>query len=207
MAAVLRGSSRRYVLPRSPLHTGLTLDFRLAQRHFFDRKRIQKVIRDAGLDPKRLDRAAKFVQQRARSSMRYVRRRTYYSTAPAPPHAHVENQIGNLIRRKNGRKGTNFGLKVIFRAYSPAHRGAIVGPVGPRGRGNPSGKTVPEVHEFGGTLLVPDMRTRGTGGRRRLVPARYPKRPYMGPALKKEAPKFPALWRNSIAGVSVMGGP
>jgi len=68
--------------------------------------------------------------------------------------------------------------------------------------------------EFGGTTVARrtmlvrvgdtgrDRRGRFTRGKRQLVKAGtrlvYKPRPYMGPAMQKELPKFPELWLNSI---------
>lgn len=210
------------------LTNGFTLNFRLAKNNFFDRQHIRRQIRKAGDDPSRLDRAASFVQQAARSSMRTVAKDDNYAPAGKPPHAHVKNQAGNLIRRKSGIRGTGFGLKVILRAWSPIHRGAIVGPVGPT-RGRNQATTVPEAHEFGRPLQVSkvdpsDKRSgrQSTPGqrigflkalakgevvsrrRRRITyTANYPKRPFMWPALQKTAPKLPSVWKGSIVSTRV----
>lgn len=205
------------------LTNGFTLNFRLAKNNFFDRQHIRRQIRAAGQDPARLDRAARYVQQAARSSMRTVSKRTTYSAPGRPPNAHVKNQAGNLIRRKSGIRGTGFGLKVILRAWSPIHRGAIVGPVGPT-RGRNFATTVPEAHEFGRSLRIekPDPNDRRSTNpstpaqraaffaalaagkvknrpRRRITyTAHYPARPFMRPALMKTLPKLPSIWKNSI---------
>ena len=54
----------------------------------------------------------------------------------------------------------------------------------------------PKILEFGGTTVA----TRRIKGRRVRRRARIEARPYMGPALKKELPKLPRLWRNSVRG-------
>lgn len=98
----------------------------------------------------------------------------------------------------------------------------IIGPVGFERVG---GKTVPELHEFGGTALrrVFDpramqqarqpqprnrrgqfMRARRRRQARRLVwrMVSYPPRPAMRPALAKALPSLPPMWRGSIRAVA-----
>lgn len=52
-------------------------------------------------------------------------------------------------------------------------------------------QTVPELHELGGFATVGANRKR----RRR---ARYPPRPFMGPAMEREMPNFEGLWAKSV---------
>lgn len=73
-------------------------------------------------------------------------------------------------------------LKNILFGFDVKTRSTIVGPVGlKRGKA-----VVPGLHEFGGTAV------------RFGKTARYPARPFMAPALKAEAPKFPNLFRASL---------
>ena len=71
--------------------------------------------------------------------------------------------------------------------------------------------TVPGVLEHGGAITILEVFKHGSWqradlrSRRRLgnLPTRYrtariAARPYMGPALAAEAPKFPELWKNSL---------
>jgi len=72
--------------------------------------------------------------------------------------------------------------RLIFFAYDPGRRSVVVGPL-PFRKGE-----APNLLEFSGTAH--------RDGRR----LHYRARPFMGPALEQEAPKFPALWRDSVKG-------
>lgn len=168
---------------------------------FFDRPAIQKALRRANRT--NLGKAAAFVRRVARNSLRkpgkrglknaiqkrdlrgrfLTKRSSYVSPAGSPP-----------FRR------TDPGLQTIFYAFDPRAESAIVGPVLLNGTKRLSSKTGPELHEFGGTavLKVPERATKQRPRRVRVVTARYPRRPFMGPALEKSANKFPDLWRNSV---------
>jgi hypothetical protein len=87
-----------------------------------------------------------------------------------PPHSHV----GTL-------------RDLIFFVLDSGGRSVLVGPVLSN---RPSG--APYVLEIGGENEVYVSR----GKRKRTV--YIPKRPYMGPALQSEMPKFPELWANSV---------
>ena len=52
------------------------------------------------------------------------------------------------------------------------------------------------VLEFGGRTAV----VRRRGGKRTKQAVRIAARPYMRPALEKEAPNLPKVWRNSVRG-------
>jgi phage gpG-like protein len=117
-----------------------------------------------------LSRAGAFIRTTARSS---IRKRKTSAPPGRPPHSHT-----GLLKR------------FIFFGYDPATDSVVVGPVGFK-RSN-----APNVLEFGGTTVV-ERRTKGTKRRRRV---RIGARPFMGPALEKERPKFPVLWRNSVRG-------
>jgi len=125
------------------------------------------------IDPARrraLSKAGAFVRQRAKTSMR---RRRGTSRPGRPPFAHE----GSLRR-------------LILFGYDRRTESVVVGPVGFR-RGD-----VPNVLEFGGRTTVV-RRRRGKRSRRRVCVA---PRPYMRPALEKEAAKLPSVWRNSVRG-------
>jgi hypothetical protein len=84
-------------------------------------------------------------------------------------------------------------LKNIWFVFDPAQRSVVVGPLklnGSRLEGS-NRQTVPSLHELGGTAVV--------GGRRkRKRRAKYAPRPFMGPAMERELPKFAGLWANSV---------
>lgn len=79
------------------------------------------------------------------------------------------------------------GLRRIYYSWDQSQRAMIVGPV--QFSRKVSGKTIPEIHEFGANVFV--------GGQ----PARYPKRPFMRPALEKHIPELPDLWAGAVSGV------
>ena len=68
----------------------------------------------------------------------------------------------------------------------------IVGPQLLPGMGSRPEGTVPEVHEYSGTKL--NQANFYAGNRM----ARYPRRPYMGPALHRAAPAFARMWQDQV---------
>jgi hypothetical protein len=108
-----------------------------------------------------------------------MRRRKATSPAGSPPSAHSKDSVATL--------------KNILFAYEPQNMGVVIGPVLLNG----SQGSVPALHEFGGSRAI--RVTRRQRGQRVAVvrQARYPARPFMGPALAAEAPKFPSLWASS----------
>lgn len=116
-----------------------------------------------------LSRAGAFIRQRSRTS---IRPRKGSASPGTPPHSHE----GSLRR-------------LILFGYDPRSDSVVVGPVGFRR------SVAPRVLEFGGKTTVASRR-RGAGDARRTI--RIAARPYMLPALEKERPKLPALWRDSV---------
>jgi len=117
-----------------------------------------------------LSKAGAFIRQTARTS---IRKRTGTSKPGSPPYSHV-----GLLRR------------FILFGYDRGSDSVVVGPVGFRR------STAPSVLEFGGQTTV----TRRRRGKRTERRVRIAPRPYMNPALEKERPKLPELWRNSVIG-------
>ncbi|MBK8915048.1 MAG: hypothetical protein IPM64_10700 [Phycisphaerales bacterium] len=117
-----------------------------------------------------LSKAGAFIRTTAKHSIR-----TRKGSAPPgkPPHSHE----GSLRR-------------LIFFGYDRGSDSVVVGPVGFRT------STAPNVLEFGSQATLV-RRRRGRLVRQR---ARYEPRPFMGPALQKEAPKLPKLWAGSVRG-------
>ena len=74
--------------------------------------------------------------------------------------------------------------KFIYFGYDRAADSVVVGPVGFKN------STAPAVLEHGGATVVERR------GKRSAV--KIAARPYMWPALEKERPKLPLLWRNSV---------
>lgn len=140
---------------------------------FFDRQAVLSVIGKA--KTKNLSKAGSYVRRSARSSLR---RRRASSLPGEPPSVHTKHPVATL--------------KNIWFVFDRQSRSVIVGPVKLRTSSLTSSNraTVPELMEKGGTAVVVKSKVR-----RR---ARYEPRPFMGPALKRELPKFEGLWAKSI---------
>jgi hypothetical protein len=115
-----------------------------------------------------LSKAGAFIRTAAKTS---IRKRKGTAPPGRPPHSHE----GSL-------------RKLILFGYDRSSDSVVVGPVGFK-RG-----TAPRALEHGGETVV---RSRKRG---RLVSrkVKIAARPFMAPALEKERPKLPLLWRNSI---------
>ena len=135
---------------------------------FFDTDRVKRAAGAAAR--KNLSRAGAFVRTAARSS---IRKRKRISAPGQPPSSHT-----GLLR------------KLIFFGYDAARKTVVVGPM----RLNQKIGAAPEALEHGGTSTV----FSGRRGRRRKRRIRVAARPYMGPAMKKELPKLPKLWADSV---------
>lgn len=174
---------------------------------FFDRPKVIASLKKA--KRKALSKAGAFVRRRARSSLR---RRKQPSAPGSPPSTHSNDP----------------SLKTILFAFQPQSESTIVGPVQFNQVNftvESVTSTVPGLHERGETAIIREYRYRPldgesnkiewrrVNGRRRYGPregykletrrrtARYPKRPFMRPALEAEAPNFPELFKNSITPV------
>ena len=142
---------------------------------FFDRELVKREV--GKLNAAALSKIGAFVRLRARQSMR---RRKSASPPGQPPSAQSRDPVATL--------------KNILFSYDRANVSVVIGPVRLNGRQG----SVPALHEFGGTATV---RRPARRGRPALVgQARYPARPFMGPALAAEAPQFPSLWVASAGG-------
>jgi len=115
-----------------------------------------------------LSKFGAFVRTTARSSLR---RRKRVSEPGQPPSSHT-----GLVKR------------FLFFGYEAVRKSVIVGPA----KLNKPEPRVLEHLEHGGRVRRRNARTR------KLETHVYRARPFMGPALKKELPKLPAMWRNSI---------
>jgi hypothetical protein len=115
-----------------------------------------------------LSKFGAFVRTTARSSLR---RRRRVSEPGQPPSSHT-----GLVKR------------FLFFGYDVVRKSVIVGPA----RLNKPDPRVLELLEHGGQVRRRHRRTR------QLETHIYRARPFMGPALKKELPKLPAMWRNSL---------
>ena len=142
---------------------------------FFDRQAVIDVVGRA--NAKNLSRAGSFIRRSARSSLR---RRKRVSEPGQPPSVHTQDRVATL--------------KNIWFVFERRRTSVVVGPLRLNGstvRGS-NRSTVPELHELGGTAVLESRKKK----RRRR--ARYAARPFMGPAMKRELPKFEGLWANSV---------
>ena len=117
-----------------------------------------------------LSKAGAFVRTTARSS---IRKRKEISAPGQPPSSHT-----GLLKR------------FIFFGYDADRKTVVIGPM----RLNQKIGAAPEALEHGGSSVVCPGGRRHRKRRRIRVQAR----PFMGPAMQKEAPKFPKLWANSV---------
>ncbi|CAN5495746.1 hypothetical protein BH11PLA2_BH11PLA2_22780 [soil metagenome] len=97
-----------------------------------------------------------------------IRKRKGTSPPGGPPYSHV-----GLLR------------KFLFFAYDAERQSVVIGPTLLR-----AGSQAPKLLEHGGETRLATKR--GT------KPARYPPRPFMGPAFAAEQPKLPGLWKDSV---------
>ena len=144
------------------------------KQFFFDRKIVIDAVGRASA--KNLSQAGSFIRRSARSSLR---RRKKVSSPGEPPSVHTQDRVATL--------------KNIWFVFDPAQRSVVIGPLklnGSRLEGS-NRQTVPSLHERGGAAVV--------GGRRkRKRRVKYVPRPFMGPAMERELPKFAGLWANSV---------
>jgi hypothetical protein len=164
-----------------------------AKQLFFDRRLVKNRISKA--NRKALSKAGAFIRRRARSSLR---RRKGVSTPGRPPSVHSSDGVATL--------------KNILFAYEPNSESLVVGPVklnqqtllGPQ----LGAMTVPQLHEFGGRVRIREVKVgkQWRSGVRRVRPrqpvrvrsAKYPERPFMGPALEAEKDNIPDAWVGSV---------
>lgn len=152
-----------------------------------------------------LTRAGNYVRMLARQSIRRQTTRPFKSSPKGrPPYSHVAARTPPF--------------KMIYSVPINFGTGVIVGMVGFN-----AADPVPGLHEHGMSarrrIAVFKLRQTRAGqypkGRRQLnrfgqriiykqkpqevsIMARYPKRPFMGPALDRAWPKLPPMWANSI---------
>lgn len=135
---------------------------------FFDSERVVRAANAA--NRRNLSKAGAFVRRTARSS---IRKRKRISAPGQPPSSHT-----GLLKR------------FIFFGYDAGSKSVIIGPM----RLNSKAGMAPEALEHGGRSVV----VTGRRGRRKRRRIRVHARPFMGPAMEKELPKFPKLWSNSV---------
>ena len=151
-------------------------DFKLM---FFDR---QAVTDPAEKAARRNE--AKFGAFVMRSARKSIKTKKGASRPGQPPHAHTGYET-----ERNGKRKTRYFFRDSILFGKNPNGGVVVGPV--FRSGSRTRPTIPESLEFGATV--------GIGGKTR--PRRniaIQPRPFMGPALDKERPKFAGMFRDSI---------
>lgn len=116
-----------------------------------------------------LSKMGSFVRTSARTS---IKKRKKSSAPGEPPKSHT-----GLLK------------KFIFFGYDSSRRSVVVGPVR---LNRHSGGAAPSVLEYGGTTNI--AATKNMPAMRVAIEPR----PFMGPALAANQPKFPGLWANSV---------
>ena len=135
---------------------------------FFDTDRVKRAADTA--TRKNLSKAGAFVRTTARNS---IRKRKKISEPGQPPSSHR-----GLLKR------------FIFFGYDTERKTVVVGPM----RLSQKVGAAPEALEHGGRSVA----IAGRRNRRRRRRIQVKARPFMGPALEKETPKFQGLWANSV---------
>lgn len=150
-----------------------------------------------------VDRMASKLLERAGANVRNAARWSLGKRAkkPADPGTPPRSQTKRL-------------KKSIRYALDKGDRTVVIGPMG--GGRRYSGKTVPQILEYGARgvrMPAREIETKGEAGRNAAgqftrggskkiqIPARsqdYDARPFMGPALKSNVPRFPSLFANGI---------
>lgn len=180
---------------------GFTVSYQL-RKVFFDTPRIKAAMHEAEL--KALRKGGGIVRKNA---IRSLRKRKGVSAPGKPPSVHSQDKVANL-------------RNILFGA-DERRSSVIIGPVGLNQVNDTIGGlraqgirrlTVPELHEFGGSVRIHEVQFKQGGkwwrrdrrfkGRHyyatRSRDAQYPPRPFMGPALAYAAPKLPPLFRGVL---------
>ena len=117
-----------------------------------------------------LSKFGAYVRRTARSS---IRKRKKVSQPGKPPTSR-----------------TGFLKRFIYFGYDPANQSIVVGPI----RLNSKVGDAPQALELGGKSTV----VSGLKKKRKKKTVNIAARPFMRPAMEKELPKLPDLWKNSI---------
>jgi hypothetical protein len=156
---------------------------------FFDRSVIRRNWKNINRGP--LQKAGNIVRMNARQSIRRRKNRNLHSSPGQPPFSHREGSVPPF--------------KMIYSVPDMAGTAVTIGMVW-----FGSWPPVPGLHELGGTATrtVKDQVIGFRGGSKHIPiwsfqkrKVRYPKRPFMGPALDKafREGKIPSLWRYSVS--------
>jgi len=136
---------------------------------FFDAPAVLKAV-DTGTI-KVLSKFGAFVRRTMKSS---IRKRKRYSNPGDPPSSHV-----GLLK------------DFIFFSFDPQNRSVVIGPE----KLNAKIGSTPEALEYGGSNVIATYRKRKVVSKHTV---NIKARPYARPALEKELPKLPEMWRNSV---------
>lgn len=169
------------------------------KKFFFDRRAVLAAVGLARA--KSLSKAGAFVRTAARSSLRPGGKGNKISAPGQPPRTHTKSYPN---------------LKTILFAWDPRSQSVVIGPIGFNAvsvfGGSLRPGAVPSLLEGGGSQGIVERQMRDGSwqradlrSRRRLAgqtirvrQANYAARPFMGPAMRQELPKFPDLWKNSV---------
>jgi len=116
-----------------------------------------------------LSKFGAYVRRGAKSS---IRKRKRSAAAGSPPSSHT-----GLLKR------------FIYFGYDPDKQSVVIGPTKQN-----RGSSIPETLEHGGTATI----VRRRRGKRTTTRVKIAPRPFMGPAMDRELPKLPAMWRDSV---------
>jgi len=144
---------------------------------FFDKPAVMRAVGEAAV--KNLSRAGAYVRRTMKTS---IRKRKRTSKPGEPPSSHA-GQLRDFI----------------YFSFDPQSESVVIGPE----RLNAKIGSTPEVLEYGGDNVVATYRRSGykKGDNSRIVSKRtihVKARPFAQPALEKELPKLPEMWRNSV---------
>lgn len=153
----------------------IDVKYRLA---FFDTKAVTSVTDKE--KRKRLSKGGAFIRRTAKGS---IRKRKGPSRPGTPPSSHTD-----LLR------------KLIFFAYDKQRDSVVVGPE----KAAAKGIDAPRITEEGGRSTATSTRVIHKKGKRIVIKKgqklSYPARPFMQPALDKEAKKAPELFKGILPG-------
>jgi len=165
----------------------LTMSIGKSKDFFFDRERVVRAM-DAATR-KALSKGGAFVMRGARKSIKEgkVRARGRAREGETPKVVQRVSLPGSPPYSRTGLLRD----RILFAAVPGAGSPSVV--VGPERINKSTG--APETLEFGGTTVVERRRSKG-GVERKSV--RIAARPYMAPALAREASKLPEQFRNAV---------
>lgn len=155
-----------------------TLQFK-AKNFFFDRKKVENILGKESAQA--IIKSLAFVRTRARSSLR---RRKKIAAPGSPPSVHSNHPVASL--------------KNIWFALDTQSLTGVAGPLVFQSQNieSNSAGTGAALQEFGGRAVIRRRQRRSRQPIRRKS-ATFAPHPFMLPALKAEAPKFPSLWLTS----------